>query len=697
MRYKKKQESVQEYDQIVKTVCQECLVGCGLKFFKQYNQVVDIAGDEDHPINKGSVCPRGAKIVQNLYNNGDMLAQYPVVKKGLNDTDRRISWDEGIDYVADRLEEIRREYGKDALTVLISNPNNFTNNYLGLRFAKIFGTNNAAVYDPMKPASELAQHVLGGVKGALCNPPHDWINSKVILVLGSEISSEVMLMGYLLDAKERGTKIICVDSKYSPVMAKANYPIIIKPGTFDAFMLGIINTIISEEVYEAKTIKRWANGLGEIVRACLPYKQSDIAAKCGLAPETIASLAQLLAEDHPIQVLGSIRDDQVNGTDDLVRLAWMSIVLLTLSNSLGVKGGGWNWLGTGSLPFTFGQDMEDIQGSQGEQDFNHLLKEIIEKETCKALIWDGNISDESMSKEFILALSKLKLVVHLSDKNDAAKKYAHVSFPVTNWLEEEGPVFCSHYRSIQWNNKVTEAFGERKPAGMFWLKLADKMGYQKWFPWGEKDTEPDFVLIANQHIKETGVLACLSALDSEVLNPGGIMWPCINEENALFEDRALIKGSWLLYKYEDKYPGTNQSFPTVSGKVELMSKACKDIGLGQQPFGAINSEPQTASSYGYSLVACSALSFLGYTGSVFNSKYVVGINPADADAFGIKDGDMIVLEKETKETFEGPAWVTNKIIKNTIGMIDSEEPSYYAKFSYRGGWIEGTPIRILKK
>lgn len=696
MHYKKKQESVRIYDQIVKTVCQECLVGCGLKFFKNNNQVVDITGDEDHPINRGSLCPRGAKIVQNLYTNGNMLAKYPVVKKAFNDKEQCIGWDDGINYVADKLEEIKKEYGKDALTILVSNPSNFTNNYLGMRFAKVFGTNKAAVYDPMKPASELAKFVLGGVKGALCNPPHDWINSKVILVLGSEISSEVMLMGYLLDAKERGVKIICVDTKYSPVMAKANHPIIIRPGTFDTFMLGIINTIISEELHDAKIIKRWANGLSEIVRASLSYKQTDIAAKCGLQPENISFLAHLLAGNHPIQVIGSVRDDQFNDTNNLVRLAWMSIVLLTINNSLGVKGGGWNWLGTGSLPYTLGQDIEDTQGEQGGQDYKHLLKDIIEKKTCRALIWDGNILDENISQDFINALSKLKLVVHLSDKDDAAKKYAHVSFPITNWLEEEGPVFCSHYRFIQWNNKVTEAFGERKSAGLFWLKLADKMGYKKWFSWGDNDKELDTAQIANYHLKETGVLTCFSSLSSEDLNPGGILWPCITNEDAELEDGALIKGRWLLYKYDDEYPGTNQCFPTVSGKVELISETFRNIGLGQAPFGSIDPEPRNASSYAYSLVACSALSFFGNTETVFNSKYVVGINPADAQNFDIKDGDEIVLEKENKETFKAPAWVTNKIVKNTVGLIDLEESSYYARFCYRGEWLEGIHVRILK-
>ena len=82
MRLKKKQDLIRIYNRIVKTVCGECFVGCGLKFL-QDNQVVDMAGDEDHPINKGSICPRGAKIMEKLSGHGNSLLQYPMKKRVL--------------------------------------------------------------------------------------------------------------------------------------------------------------------------------------------------------------------------------------------------------------------------------------------------------------------------------------------------------------------------------------------------------------------------------------------------------------------------------------------------------------------------------------------------------------------------------------------------------------------------------------
>lgn len=695
MRYKKKQESIRAYTRMVKTVCGECLVGCGLKFFMHDDQVIDMAGDEDHPINKGSVCPRGARIMECLLNNGSTLAWYPVMKTGFKDTGKRISWNEGINYVAGRLREIEKEFGKDALSVLITNPSITSNHYYGLRFAKSFGTSKIAVYDPMKPASALAKCVLGGYKGALSNPPHDWLNSKVILVLGSEIASEVILMGYLLDAKEKGAKIICVDTKYSPIMIKADYPVIINPGTFDTFMLGIISTIIGEELYDPKTLKRWAKGHSDIVKACLSYNQTDIAAKCGIQLETIPNLGRILAENHPIQVIGSVREDQVQGADGLARLAWMSIVLLALNNSLGMKGGGWNWLGTGSPPFAIEQE-DNISSTSIElqPDCEYLLKEIVEKETCKALIWDGCIP-ELIGKELTNALAKLKLVVHLSDKNDTAKEHAHISFPVTNWLEEEGLAF-SHYRSVQWRDRVCNPVGERRSAGLFWKELAERMGYEIWSPRESKGNIFSPVEMFDG-IKQTNALSGLSQLNTEDLKGGGILWPCLVKEKAVFEDdKALIKGRWLLYRNDEEYPGTNQVFPTTSGKIELINETCKTMGWGLPPFNSINPESKIADPYLYRLVLCSAPGFLGNLGYTIEDKYVIGINPADTQRLNVTDGDRIVLEKEDKGTFEAPAWVTKKIARNTVGLIDVEEPSYYARFRYHGGWVEGTRVRIFK-
>ncbi|HHX51067.1 MAG TPA: molybdopterin-dependent oxidoreductase, partial [Clostridia bacterium] len=550
---------------------------------------------------------------------------------------------------------------------------------------------------------ELARLALGGFKGALSNPPHDWINSKVILILGSEIASEVMLMGYLLDARERGAKIICIDTKYTQVMMKSDYPVLIKPGSFHLLLYGIVNRIINEGQYDNRLLERWTEGFSEIMKASLSYDQARIAERCGIQREVISSLSTLLAKNHPIQVIGSVRDDQVNGPDGLVRLAWLSVILLAINNSLGVKGGGWNWLGTGSLPVAFDGDIKEGQADdlslmsiKWQQDHRHLLEEIIEKDTCQALIWDGCIPDEVFSQELIEALSRLKLVVHLSDQENPARKYSHVSFPVTNWLEEEGPVFCSHYRAIQWRNQVSQTPGERKSAGLFWLQLAAKMGYEKWFPWKNKDNSIDVVRAANFFVQQTSALNGLSSLAGEDLTGGGVLWPHVSGQEAEFADKALIKGRWLLYKYDEEYPGTDRSFPTDSGKIKLSNKMYQAAGWGLSPFGSIESEQQDSGPHSYSLVCTSTPGFLGNAAQVMEGRYVIGVNPAHAEELKIRDGDRILLEKGSGNTFEAPAWVTEKIALSTVGLVDLKEPSYYARFCYRGGWVEGIRVNVKK-
>ncbi|NLC37789.1 MAG: hypothetical protein GX779_00810 [Clostridia bacterium] len=290
----------------------------------------------------------------------------------------------------------------------------------------------------------------------------------------------------------------------------------------------------------------------------------------------------------------------------------------------------------------------------------------------------------------------MKLVVHLSDQENLAGKYAHVSFPVTNWLEEEGPVFCSHHRAIQWRNQVYQTPGERKPAGLFWLRLAEKMGYGQWFPWRDNDNSIDIVSAANFFVQQTNSLSGFASLANTDLTGGGILWPHLSGQEAEFADKALIKGRWLLYKYDEEYPGTDRSFPTDSGRIRLSGKAYQEAGWGVSPFGPIETGQQASSPPAYSLVYTSAPGFLGDAGRIIDGRYVIGVNPAHAEELEIRDGDRILLEKGNGETFEAQAWVTDKIALHTVGLVDLEEPSYYASFCYRKGWVEGIPVNVKK-
>jgi anaerobic selenocysteine-containing dehydrogenase len=77
-------------------------------------KVVKIEGDPNHPMNEGSLCPKGISAIQFLYHPDRLL--YPLKRKGKRGEGewQRISKDEALDYTAARFKEISEKYGPAA-------------------------------------------------------------------------------------------------------------------------------------------------------------------------------------------------------------------------------------------------------------------------------------------------------------------------------------------------------------------------------------------------------------------------------------------------------------------------------------------------------------------------------------------------------------------------------------------------------
>ena len=72
-----------DHDRVVRTICQECSVGCGLLAYVKEARIVDVQGDEDHPISRGRLCAKGMAFVQGL-ENPDRITR-PATREGPHD------------------------------------------------------------------------------------------------------------------------------------------------------------------------------------------------------------------------------------------------------------------------------------------------------------------------------------------------------------------------------------------------------------------------------------------------------------------------------------------------------------------------------------------------------------------------------------------------------------------------------------
>jgi formate dehydrogenase major subunit len=97
-----------------RSTCPYCSVSCGViihtlgdKAKNVTAQVVHVEGDPDHPINRGTLCPKGASLQQEILN--DRRLKTPQVRRAGSDKWEDISWDKAIDEIAHKIKKTRDE------------------------------------------------------------------------------------------------------------------------------------------------------------------------------------------------------------------------------------------------------------------------------------------------------------------------------------------------------------------------------------------------------------------------------------------------------------------------------------------------------------------------------------------------------------------------------------------------------------
>jgi len=121
-----------------KTICGNCAVGCGLIGETKNGVWVGQEPWFEHPINQGSLCSKGAGAREHVVN--DKRLKHPMKLEG--GQWKRVSWDQAMGEIADKLKGIREKHGPDALMILGSAHHGNEAAYALRKFAAFWGSNN---------------------------------------------------------------------------------------------------------------------------------------------------------------------------------------------------------------------------------------------------------------------------------------------------------------------------------------------------------------------------------------------------------------------------------------------------------------------------------------------------------------------------------------------------------------------------
>ena len=210
---------------------------------------------------------------------------------------RRATWDEALDYIADKLKEVKDKFGARAIAIADrSGP--FTD--LTRSFIKALGSPNYFDHDDTcaKNVNMACQSLFGFSRGDL---GYDFSNAKYIVLFGRNVfeSLQVKEVNTILDGMEKGANLVYIDVRATVTASKADKFLTIRPGTDYAMLLALIHVILKERLHDAEYVNRYVSGLTELEAFAAPYTPEWAERETGIPSQEIYTVAREAAAVKP--------------------------------------------------------------------------------------------------------------------------------------------------------------------------------------------------------------------------------------------------------------------------------------------------------------------------------------------------------------------------------------------------------------
>ena len=321
----------------VKTgICGFCGGMCPVDVYCKDEKVIKVEGSNHLPMSNGRVCLKGAALKQSLYHPDRLL--YPMKRVGERGEGKfeRISWDEALKTIAEKLNETKEKYGAKSALFYAGHPKWFRPQLTDL--ANEFGTPNVGT------ESSTCAYALGMANASVFGKNifmmmPDLRNCKALCVWGvnSLYSNSVTAGGGFINAVRRGVKLIVVDPRCTPTTEHADIHLRPFPGTDGALALGMARVMITENLHNQEYILKYTKGFEEYKNYVLDFTPELVEKITGVPKEDMIAAARLMATEAPcpIQMSASPVVHNINGVQNARAIA----MLLALTGSFGVPGG----------------------------------------------------------------------------------------------------------------------------------------------------------------------------------------------------------------------------------------------------------------------------------------------------------------------------------------------------------------------
>ncbi len=507
---------------MVKNICTHCSVGCTVNAEVQNGVWIGQEPAFDSPFNLGAHCAKGAAIREHAH--GERRLKYPM--KLVGGKWQRMTWDQAITEVGDKMLQIREKSGPDSVYWLGSAKFSNEQAYLLRKFAAFWGTNNIDHQARICHSTTVVGVAQTWGYGAMTNSYNDIHNSKAIFLIGGNPAEAhpVSLM-HLMKAKEQNNcTLIVADPRFTRTAAHADEYMRQRPGTDVPLVWGLLNQIFENGWDDKDYIRRRVWGMDRIREEAKKWNPEEVERVTGVPAAQVKRVAKTLGTTKPGTVIWCMGITQHTVGNNNTRM--LCILQLALGN-MGVAGGGTNifrghdnvqgatdlGLDVTTLPAYYGlvpaawahwarvwdvpvdylrgrfaePKMMEAKGIPVSRWFDGVLeaKENVEqKDTIKAMVYWGHApNSQTRGPDVKKGMEKLDMMVIidpyptisavLSDRKDGV-----YLLPAATQLEIDGSRTASN-RSLQWGYQIVKPLFESKPDHEIMYLFAKKFGFEK--------------------------------------------------------------------------------------------------------------------------------------------------------------------------------------------------------------------------
>ena len=532
------------------TACpRNCYSTCSFKAKVEDGKLVAIEPHSRNLATAEGPCLKGLSYVER--NNSKDRIIHPL-KKNKEGKFKRISWDDALKEISDKLKALKKEFGPQSVLFYESSGMAGLTNSFSSKFWELYGGATTTYGNLCWPAGlEAVRLTLGENKH---NVPWDLENAKLIILWGKNpAETNIHQMVFIEKAQAKGAKVVVIDPRRTASSDRADLLIQPKPGTDAAIALAIANELILKNQYDKDFVGKYVLGFDEFKSSIKNWTLAKAAEISNVPLAFLEELAKDLASIKPMTLIPGYGMQRFSNGGQSIR-ALLSLSVLT--GNIGKPGACFHYANLQSYVFDKVKEPESYYPEIGK---NTLLRRSVSKAKLGSdmlaqqdpplkMIWveRGNPiiqnPDTELSLEAFRAL-EFRVVVEQFMTDTALE--ADIILPAKTMFEQSDIIGSYWNPYVQLKPKILEPLGEVKPETEIYFALAKKLGFSeeeilKHLPQPDNDAIETYL---KNEIK------AFKSLDWDKLKKGPLLAPGLEE--IAFADKK---------------------FNTPSGKIELVSE-----------------------------------------------------------------------------------------------------------------------------